>query len=91
MNDGTPPVSTDLTERRRPSGSGSGVHRLNVNIANSTYQALVEIAAETGTSLAETIRRGTQLLKLIERARASGSEIQLVDPETNKVRTLELL
>lgn len=90
MPDGTPPVSTDLAERR-PRGTGSGTHRLNVNIANSTYLALVELAADAGISVGEVIRRGTQLLKLVERARATGAEIQLVDPETNKVRVLELL
>lgn len=89
MSDGTPPVSTDLADRR-PRG-GSSTHRLNVNVATSTYATLVELAAEQGISLAEVIRRSTQLLKLIEQARANGSEIQLVDPETNKVRVLELL
>ena len=88
MSDATPSVPTDLADRRPRSGGG---HRLNVNIANSTYEALVEIAAQEGLSLAEVIRRGTQLLKLVERARSNGSEIQIVDPETNKVRVLELL
>ena len=66
--------------------------RLNINIHETTAQALQDMSRAKGITVTETVRRAVALLKLLEDQTARGIEIQLVDPaEPNKVRVLQPL
>ena len=69
------------------SNESKGRHRLNVNFAASTYEALEELARKQGKSKAEVLRDVIALAKYIQDTRDQGGHI-LVEREG---KTLELV
>lgn len=83
----------DGTARRRgrPAGTATKTQRLNVNVSTSAMAALHELAAANDVSITEITRRAIQLMRLVDHAMRDGKEVQVRDPETGQVQTLQFL
>jgi hypothetical protein len=68
--------------------TASGVRRVNVNFAESTYGILEELARKRGKSMAEVLRDAIALEKWIEDARAEGARFLI--RQGNETRELVL-
>lgn len=74
-----------------PDRGGAGSERLSVNVSSSAMTALRELSLRKGTSVTEMVRRAIGLLKLVEEAELHGQEVQVYDPKTDKVRTVQFI
>lgn len=70
---------------------GAGSERLSVNVSASAMAALRELSVRKGTSITEMVRRAIALLKIVEDAEQQGLEVQVYDPKTDKVRTVQFI
>lgn len=75
---------------RRPKAP-QPTQRLNVNLPSAVMATLHDLAEANGISLTEAVRRAIQLLRLVDEATRQGREVQLLDPVTNKVQTLQFI
>lgn len=65
--------------------------RLSVNLNQETADALKEIAADSGVSLTEAVRRAISVYKFVDDEREAGRRVQTVDPKGGAVRELVLV
>jgi hypothetical protein len=69
----------------------AGSERLSINLSSSAMTALRELSLRKGTSVTEMVRRAIALLKLVEDAEQEGQEVQVYDPKSDKVRTIQFI
>jgi Ribbon-helix-helix protein, copG family len=74
--------TADLEEAGTPRGRAAGtprvptgVRRVNVNFADSTYSVLEELARKRGKTMAEVLRDAIALEKWIDDARSEGGRL----------------
>lgn len=74
-----------------PSRSQESTRRLNINIHQTTAEALRTLSEARGITTTEAVRRAVALLHRLTDEQAHGVEVQLVDPRNpNRVRVIDV-
>lgn len=69
----------------------SSIVRLHVNLSAETAEALQQLAAQSGRSLTEVVRRAITIYNFVDEELQLGHEIRTFDPASGNARILILL
>ena len=73
-----------------PSGGGQGVRRLTINLPESVYGELVELASRSGRTMTDIVRSSLALVKIAVEEEAADNKLAIVKKDGTLLKELVL-